>query len=204
MPFFQVFRFWKGFFEFLGNWHRVCRFQGVCLNDGSAKKVCRWLGSRLQTGRLNIKNCCIMLPVRRTSNSWLPEIFNDFFDNSWMERTNYTAPAINVIENEKEYELELAAPGLSKEDFKIQLDSEGNLVINMEKKTENKEKEGGKKGRFLRREFSYEKFHQSLVLPDDVDREKIEAKMENGVLNVHLPKIVKEPKTEEHRMIEVK
>ena len=121
-----------------------------------------------------------------------------------MERTNYTAPAINVIENEKEYELELAAPGLSKEDFKIQLDSEGNLVINMEKKTENKEKEGGKKGRFLRREFSYEKFHQSLVLPDDVDREKIEAKMENGVLNVHLPKIVKESKTEEHRMIEVK
>ena len=119
-----------------------------------------------------------------------------------MERTNYTAPAINVIENEKEYELELAAPGLSKEDFKIQVDSEGNLVINMEKKTENKE--GGKTGRFLRREFSYEKFHQSLVLPDDVDREKIEAKMENGVLNVHLPKIVKEPKTEEHRMIEVK
>ena len=103
-----------------------------------------------------------------------------------MERTNYTAPAINVIENEKEYELELAAPGLSKEDFKIQLDNEGNLVINMEKKTENKEEK--KKGRFLRREFSYEKFHQSLMLPDDVDIEKIEAKMENGVLNVHIPK----------------
>ena len=82
-----------------------------------------------------------MLPVRRTSNSWLPEIFNDFFDNSWMERTNYTAPAINVIENEKEYELELAAPGLSKEDFKIQLDNEGNLVINMEKKKERTRRE---------------------------------------------------------------
>ena len=127
-----------------------------------------------------------MLPVRRTSNSWLPEIFNDFFDNGWMERTSYTAPAINVIENEKEYELELAAPGLSKEDFKIQLDGEGNLVINMEKKTENENKEEKKKGRFLRREFSYEKFHQRLMLPDDVDIEKIDAKMENGVLNVHL------------------
>ncbi|MBQ4196788.1 MAG: Hsp20/alpha crystallin family protein, partial [Bacteroidales bacterium] len=127
-----------------------------------------------------------MLPVRRTSNSWLPEIFNDFFDNSWMERTNYTAPAINVIENEKEYELELAAPGLSKEDFKIQLDSEGNLVINMEKKTENKE--GGKKGRFLRREFSYEKFQQMLTLPEDAEVDKIEAKVEHGVLNVHIPK----------------
>ena len=104
-----------------------------------------------------------------------------------MERTSYTAPAINVIENEKEYELELAAPGLSKEDFKIQLDGEGNLVINMEKRTENKEEEK-KKGRFLRREFSYEKFHQRLMLPDDVDIEKIDAKMENGVLTINLPK----------------
>ncbi len=145
-----------------------------------------------------------MLPVRRTSNSWLPEIFNDFFDNGWMERTSYTAPAINVIENEKEYELELAAPGLSKEDFKIQLDGEGNLVINMEKKTENENKEEKKKGRFLRREFSYEKFHQRLMLPDDVDIEKIDAKMENGVLNVHLPKIVKALPVAEHRTIDIK
>ena len=145
-----------------------------------------------------------MLPVRRTSNSWLPEIFNDFFDNGWMERTSYTAPAINVIENEKEYELELAAPGLSKEDFKIQLDGEGNLVINMEKKTENENKEEKKKGRFLRREFSYEKFHQRLMLPDDVDIEKIDAKMENGVLNVHLPKIVKALPAAEHRTIDIK
>ncbi|MBP5693028.1 MAG: Hsp20/alpha crystallin family protein [Bacteroidales bacterium] len=143
-----------------------------------------------------------MLPVRRTSNSWLPEIFNDFFDNSWMERTNYTAPAINVIENEKEYELELAAPGLNKDDFKIHLDNEGNLVIHMEKKTETKDEK--KKGRFLRREFSYEKFHQSLLLPDDVDIEKIEAKMENGVLNVVLPKIVKVTPSVEHRTIDIK
>lgn len=121
-----------------------------------------------------------------------------------MERTSYTAPAINVIENEKEYELELAAPGLSKEDFKIQLDGEGNLVINMEKKTENENKEEKKKGRFLRREFSYEKFHQRLMLPDDVDIEKIDAKMENGVLNVHLPKIVKALPAAEHRTIDIK
>ena len=119
-----------------------------------------------------------------------------------MERTSYTAPAINVIENEKEYELELAAPGLSKEDFKIQLDGEGNLVINMEKRTENKEEK--KKGRFLRREFSYEKFHQRLMLPDDVYIEKIDAKMENGVLNVHLPKIVKALPAAEHRTIDIK
>ena len=119
-------------------------------------------------------------------DSWLPDIFNDFFDNSWMTRTNYTAPAINVIENEKEYDVELAAPGLDKEDFKVHVDEEGYLHIEMEKKSDNKE--GKKHGRYLRREFSYEKFQQTLLLPDDVECDKIEAKVEKGVLNVRLPK----------------
>ena len=142
-----------------------------------------------------------MLPVRRNADSWLPDIFNDFFDNSWMERTNYTAPAINVIENEKEYEVELAAPGLTKEDFQIHVDNEGNLQIAMEKKIENKE--GKKHGRYLRREFSYEKFAQTLLLPDDVDQEKIQAKMENGVLNVHLPKREKIQQPEKVKQITI-
>ncbi len=124
--------------------------------------------------------------IRRTSDSWMPDIFNDFFDNSWMERPTYTAPAINVMENEKEYEVELAAPGLDKEDFMVHVDSENNLHIEREKKAETKE--GKKHGRYLRREFSYEKFQQTLLLPDDVDAEKIEAKVEKGVLNVRLPK----------------
>ena len=127
-----------------------------------------------------------MLPARRTTNAWLPEIFNDFFDNSWMERPTYTAPAINVIETEKEYDVELAAPGLCKEDFQIHVDEENNLHVEMEKKNEHKE--GHRHGRFLRREFSYEKFQQTLLLPEDVETEKIEARMENGVLNIHLPK----------------
>ena len=131
-----------------------------------------------------------MLPmIRRNSDNWLPDIFNDFFDNSWMERPTYTAPAINVLENENEYEVELAAPGLTKEDFKVHVDEQNNLHIEMEKKTENKE--GKKHGRYLRREFSYEKFQQTLLLPDDVDAEKIEAKVEHGVLNVLLPKMQK-------------
>ena len=131
-----------------------------------------------------------MLPmIRRNSDSWLPDIFNDFFDSSWMARPTYTAPAINVIETEKEYDVELAAPGLDKEDFKVHVDEDNNLHIEMEKKTENKE--GKHHGRYLRREFSYEKFQQTLLLPDDVDAEKIEAKVEKGVLNVHLPKLAK-------------
>ena len=81
----------------------------------------------------------IMMPVRRTQN-WLPSIFNDFFDNDWMVKANATAPAINVFETEKEYKVELAAPGMTKEDFNVHIDEENNLVISMEKKTESKEK----------------------------------------------------------------
>ena len=140
--------------------------------------------------------------MRRTNDSWLPDIFNDFFDNSWMERPTYTAPAINVIETEKEYEVELAAPGLSKEDFRVHVDSDNNLHIEMEKKSENKE--GHKHGRFLRREFSYAKFQQTLLLPDDVDAEKIEAKVEKGVLQVTLPKKEKIAKADAVKQIDIK
>ena len=152
---------------------------------------------------VKIKIVFVMLPVRRTQ-SWLPDIFNDLFDNNWMERTNYTAPAINVIENEKEYEVELAAPGLTKDDFQVHVDEGGNLVINMEKKAENHEKNEKKhNGRYLRREFSYEKFQQMLSLPDDAEADKIEAKVENGVLNVRIPKIAPEEAQKAVRQIEI-
>lgn len=142
-----------------------------------------------------------MTPARRNSETWLPDIFNDFFENNWMNRTNATAPAINVLDNEKSYEIELAAPGLTKDDFKVCLDHEGNLSIDMEKK---QEESGDKKhGRYLRREFSYSKYQQIMTLPDDADRDHIEAKVENGVLTVSIPKIVK-VQQETHRLIEVK
>ena len=80
-----------------------------------------------------------MVPVK-TNQNWLPSIFNDFFDNEWMARANATAPAINVIENEKDYKVELAAPGMTKNDFKVSVDESNNLVICMEKKDEKKAK----------------------------------------------------------------
>ena len=64
-----------------------------------------------------------MMPVRRTQ-SWLPSIFNDFFDNDWMVKANATAPAINVLETEKEYKVELAAPGMTKDDFNVRIDED--------------------------------------------------------------------------------
>lgn len=140
-----------------------------------------------------------MMPVRRTQN-WLPSIFSDFFDNDWMVRANATAPSINVIETEKEYKIEVAAPGMTKEDFNIRLDEDSNLLISMEKKTENSDK---KEGRYLRREFSYSKFQQAMILPENVEKENIVAKVENGVLTISIPKKKEEEKALSSKVIEI-
>lgn len=120
-----------------------------------------------------------MTPVKK-NQEWLPNFFNDLFDNNWMLKANSTAPAINVIENEKDYKIELAAPGMAKDDFKITLNPDNELVIEMEKKNETKEEDKNKK-KYLRREFSYSKFQQAILLPGNVEKEKISAKMENGI-----------------------
>ena len=130
-----------------------------------------------------------MTPVNR-KNYWLPDVFNDFFDTDFMPRTSATAPAINVKESLTDYEVEVAAPGMTKEDFNVHLNQEGDLTIKMEKKAENKEED--KKAHYLRREFAYSKFEQTLILPDDVDKENISARVADGVLTVVLPKIRKE------------
>ena len=140
-----------------------------------------------------------MLPVMR--NSWMPEVFNDFFDTDFMPRTNATAPAINVKETEHDYTVELAAAGMKKDDFNINIDADGNLHIKMEKKNEKKDED--KKEHYLRREFSYTKFQQSLYLPDNVDKEKITANVANGVLTIELPKYSQEEKAKINRVIEI-
>ena len=127
-----------------------------------------------------------MTPTRRNAG-WLPDVFNDFFDTDFMPKANATAPAINVKENDRAYIVELAAPGLKKEDFEVHINDEGNLTIKMENKSEQKEED--KNARYLRHEFSYSKYEQTLILPDDVDKERISAKVEHGVLTVDLPKV---------------
>lgn len=118
-------------------------------------------------------------------NSWLPEVFNDFFYNNNMPKANATAPAINVLESDKDYKVELVAPGLCKDDFEININNDGDLTIKMEKKEDVNEQ----KAHYLRREFSYSKYEQTLILPDDVNKEKIGAKMNDGVLVITLPKL---------------
>ena len=144
-----------------------------------------------------------MTSLRKYNNQeWLPSIFNDFFDNNWMVRANATAPAINVIESDKDYKVEVAAPGMTKEDFNIHLSEDNELVISMEKKCENKEEDKENK-KYLRREFSYTKFQQALVLPDDVEKEKIRANVNDGVLTIDLPKRTPEEKAKINRTIEI-
>jgi len=141
-----------------------------------------------------------MTPMMRRNAAWLPSVFNDLFDTDFMPRANQTAPAINVKENDKAYIVELAAPGMKKDDFNVHINDEGNLIIKMESKQEQKEED--KSTRYLRREFSYTKFEQTLILPDDVEKEQIRARVEHGVLTVELPKH-EEQKVKVSRQIEI-
>lgn len=140
------------------------------------------------------------MPIRR-SERWLPSIFNDFFDTNWMEKANATAPAINVFESDNNYKVEVAAPGLTKEDFNIKIDESNNLVISMEKSQEEEKKE---EGSYLRREFSYSKFEQRIILPDNINLDGINAQVENGVLLIEIPKITEEEAQKNEKLIEIK
>lgn len=142
-----------------------------------------------------------MMPVKKGQN-WLPMIFNDFFGNEWIERTKSSStPAVNIIENEKEYEVQIAAPGVCKEDICVHINEENYLVITVEDKKESDEK--SKKGKFLRREFSYSQFRQTLALPENIESDKIEATQKNGILTVVIPKKAL-PAPKEPKRIEIK
>ena len=149
---------------------------------------------------------------RFNAHNWFPTLFNDFFDNDfWMtnRKNNLTAPAVNVLDEEKEYKVEIAAPGMTKDDFQIKIDNDNNLVITLEKKTETKEgdqdgkKDAKKAGKYLRREFSYSHYQQAFTLPDDIDKQKITAKMEHGVLTIDIPKTEPQKPVDTSRQIEI-
>lgn len=188
------------------------------------------------------------MPAIKNQN-WLPSLFNDFFGDEWLALSQYkrmSTPAVNVIENEHDYTVEVAAPGMTKEDFHIDINADNELVINLEKRSETTvpetkntpvdktaydaekgkthEYEGGhaenremkyspstaaatkpsKNGHYLRREFSYSSFRQSFTLPESIERDKISAKMENGVLRIEIPKKTTAEAAPTTRCIEIK
>lgn len=124
---------------------------------------------------------------------------NEWFGNSALSYRTLTMPSVNISEDEAAYKVELAAPGLSKEDFKINV--EGNLVTISSEKEEQKQNEDA---HYTRREYSYTSFSRSFSLPDNVKQENIDASYANGVLTVHLPKKEESRKAPEGKQIAVK
>lgn len=139
-----------------------------------------------------------MTIIRRTSN-WLPSVFNDFFGNEWVENTNKSVPAINIKQCEDSFMVEVAAPGMTKEDCNVSLDEDNNLVISFKRESESEEKEG----HYLRREFSYSEFKRKMILPDNIERERIAAKVENGVLSIDIPMVKEEDIKPKAKQIEI-
>jgi HSP20 family protein len=119
-----------------------------------------------------------------------------------------TTPAINVSEDEKEYKVEVAAPGMKKENFNVHVTQDGDLVISMEAKSDTTTDENGQEvknsKKYLRREFAYSKFEQILTLPDHVERENISASVEDGILTIDIPKMTEEEKEKESKVIEIR
>ena len=136
----------------------------------------------------------IMALPRLFNNDYssFPSLFDKFFEGNMMDWNtrnfaglNSTLPAVNVLENENEFKIDVAAPGMDKKDFKLNYDN-GRLTISSEKKDEKEEKNGDS---VTRREFSYQSFQRSFSVPESVvNAEKISAKYDNGILHVILPK----------------
>ncbi len=149
-----------------------------------------------------------MTLLKRNGNllSPLPLLFDDFFNrdllnwgNSNFSDTDSTIPAVNIKETTENYEVEVAAPGMTKKDFKVELDG-NSLTISSERSNQNEEREDE---RYSRREFSYLSFQRTFNLQKDVvDIDKIQAKYENGLLHLLIPK-KEEAKQKPPRLIQI-
>lgn len=141
--------------------------------------------------------------IRR--NNWLPSMLDEMFNGDWLENTDQTpafgrnTPAVNVKENDDEFIVEVAAPGMKKEDFEIELNN-NLLSISSEVKEENKTED--KEEKYTRREFRYASFKRSFTLPESIDNSKIAADYKDGVLKIELPKR-EEAKVQPKRLIEI-
>ncbi len=140
------------------------------------------------------------LMTRPSTFAGTASLFDDFFDDFPLAKVgNGTrrVPSANVIEQEKEFIIELAVPGMKKQDFNIDM-ANGQLTISAEKKEEKEEEEKN----FTRREFSYTTFSRSFTLPESINHENIKAQYNEGILRLNLPK--KEEKLQERKRIEIK
>ena len=148
-----------------------------------------------------------MSALTKRGSMGLPSVFDDFFKpwNEWFSKDenfwgrSLSMPSVNITEDEGGYNVSLAAPGLKRDDFKI--DISGNMITISSEKEENKEE---KEKKFTRREYNYSSFSRSFNLPEEVNKEGIEAKYADGVLNISLPKKEELRKNNERKQIAVK
>lgn len=136
--------------------------------------------------------------VTRRNQDFMPTLFNELMN--WND-TTYSTPRMNIMETKDNYKLELCIPGLTKDDVKLSIDQEGNLVVEMTKETKHEEKNNDV--RYLRHEFSVEHFRQTVMLPEDIHKEQISAKVENGILDIVIPKVTMEEKKQAVQTIEI-
>ncbi len=151
-----------------------------------------------------------MNTMTRFNNGFFPTLMSDMFFGDLMPKVkvaNHNTPAMNVTESENSYDVEFAAPGMTKDDFSIRLTDDNLMEVKMEKKSSTTE--GNDKGcaenqgtKYLRKEFSYETYCQSFTLPENISYNDISASMTDGILHITLPKKKEEPKQD--KMIEIK
>jgi HSP20 family protein len=160
--------------------HRLC----FCLVH------CLFLSGKQSIKILKKKEVFMATQTLAKINNDMPSLFDDFFKpwNEWFDSGNtwgrtLKVPAVNIVEQKDKYEVSLAAPGLKKDDFKIDVD--GNMLTISSKKEEQKEE---KDERCTRKEYSYSSFSRSFNLPEEINQEKIAAKYEDGVLKISLPR----------------
>lgn len=117
------------------------------------------------------------------NGAWLSDFFDNdrFFDADWMKKQSM--PAVNVKESDKDFEIEVAAPGLTKKDFKVNVENQV-LTISSEKEEEKEQKEKN----YTRKEFSYSSFSRSFTLPENVNEEDVKASYQDGILKLSVPK----------------
>ncbi len=129
-------------------------------------------------------------------NLWLPTIFEDLLTQNVVNQERFTVPAINIIENEDNFKIELAAPGLKKDNFKIEVDN-NKLTISSEVSSE----KINSNVNFTRKEFDFSSFTRTFALSDNINTDAIKATYKNGVLSITLPK--KEEKKDIKKMVEI-
>ena len=126
------------------------------------------------------------MSIVRRNSLFFPALVNDVFKPDWfggMEKFQHTLPAVNIRENERDYQLEIAVPGQKKEDFNIEVDDHV-LTVSMESKKEEEVQEDT----YTRKEFSYQSFKRAFTLPETVNEEHIQAAYTDGILKFTLPK----------------